>query len=123
MSPARIQLLPSFLVFLLCSTAPLSAGSGAAEVPRFMEEPMHTQNRAAVREVVSSLATDVVILNGGLQQGLRLGMLCTVARGQKGSFAELIIIEARRTQAAALIIDINKNATIREGDIARIKTT
>lgn len=100
----------------------LVAGSVVrAEVPAFVKESIYSPNAATVSTVVSSLAADVVILDGGLEQGMRLGMVCRVTRGFN-SIGELIIIESRSDRSAGLILDLVDDATIQAGDIARIKT-
>jgi len=92
-----------------------------AEVPAFVEESLYSPNAAPVAEVVPTLAADVVILDGGHEQGLRLGMVCRVTRGPR-PVGELIIIESRSDRAAGLILDLVEDSTIQAGDIARIKT-
>ncbi|MFP4068772.1 MAG: hypothetical protein ACOCVJ_00560 [Verrucomicrobiota bacterium] len=92
-----------------------------AGVPGFVGEPAHSPNAARVAKVVPSLDADVVVLNGGREQGFRLGMVCSVRRGLR-SVGELIIIESRSDRSAGLILELVDDATIQAGDIARIKT-
>ncbi len=92
-----------------------------AEVPSFVKESLYSPYAAPVATVVPALAADVVILDGGLEQGLRLGMVCTVTRGPL-SVGELIIIESRSDRAAGLILELVEDSTIQAGDIARVKT-
>ena len=100
----------------------LLAGSAVrAEVPAFVKESIYSPNAATVSSVVPSLAADVVVLNGGLEQGMRLGMVCRVSRGFN-SIGELIIIESRSDRSAGLILGLVDDATIQAGDIARVKT-
>ena len=91
------------------------------EVPAFAQESLYSPNAAPVAEVIPTLAADVVILDGGLEQGLRLGMVCRVTRGVR-SIGELIIIESRSDRSAGLILELVEDSTIQAGDIARIKT-
>ena len=91
------------------------------EVPVFVKESLYSPNAATVAKVTPMLAADVVILDGGLEQGIRLGMVCRVTRGLQ-SVGELIIIESRSDQSAGLILELVKDSTIQAGDIARIKT-
>lgn len=91
------------------------------EVPAFVKESLYSPNAATVAKVTPMLAADVVILDGGLEQGIRLGMVCRVTRGLQ-SVGELIIIESRSDQSAGLILELVKDFTIQAGDIARIKT-
>ena len=98
------------------------AGSAVqGEVPAFVKESLYSPNAATVAKVTPTLAADVVILDGGLGQGIRLGMVCRVTRGLQ-SVGELIIIESRSDQSAGLILELVKDSTIQAGDIARIKT-
>jgi hypothetical protein len=98
------------------------AGSAVyGEVPAFVKESLYSPNAATVAKVTPMLAADVVILDGGLEQGIRLGMVCRVTRGLQ-SVGELIIIESRSDQSAGLILELVKDSTIQAGDIARIKT-
>jgi hypothetical protein len=92
-----------------------------AEVPAFVKESIYSPNAATVSTVVPSFAADVVILDGGLEQGMRLGMKCRINRG-KQSIGELIIIESRSDRSAGLILELVDDSTIQAGDIARVKT-
>ena len=96
-------------------------GAVRAGVPAFVQESIYSPNAASVSEVISTLASDVVILDGGLEQGLRLGMVCRVSRGFQ-SIGELIIIESNRDRSAALILELVEETTIQAGDVARIQT-
>lgn len=92
-----------------------------AEIPSFVKSTLHSANTALVSEVLPTLSADVVLLKGGLEQGLRLGMVCRVSRGMK-SIGELVIIESRSKRAAGLILKLDKGSAIQTGDIAQIKT-
>ena len=92
-----------------------------AEIPAFIKSPLHSSNAATVSQVISTLCEDVVLLKGGLEQGVRLGMVCRISRGMQ-FIGELVIIESRREDAAGLILKLNKGSTIQTGDIAQIKT-
>ena len=112
-----ISTLPSSLLF-----GALLAGSALhGEVPAFVKESLYSPNAAPVAEVVPTLAADVVILDGGLEQGIRRGMVCRVSRGLQ-SIGELVIIESNNDRAAGLILELVDDSTIQAGDIARIKT-
>jgi len=106
---------------------PLLAGALAfgavlrADVPAFVGEPIHSPNAARISKVVPSLSTDLVVLEGGREQGLRRGVVCTVERGLR-PVGELIIIETREKRSAGLILELEEGAVIEAGDIARIKT-
>ncbi|PDH30714.1 MAG: hypothetical protein CNE95_02630 [Puniceicoccaceae bacterium MED-G30] len=91
------------------------------EVPRFVEETIYSPNRCAVAAVIPSASADIVLLEGGLEQGLRRGMVCSIDRGAE-RIGELILIESRMDRSAALILDLFTGLSIQPGDIARIKT-
>jgi hypothetical protein len=109
------------LASLFLFGAMLAGSAVNGEVPAFVKESIYSPNAAPVAEVVATLAADVVIIDGGLKQGLRLGMVCRVTRGLT-SIGELIIIESRSDRSAGLILELVKDSTIQAGDIARIKT-
>ena len=91
-----------------------------AERPNFVKETIFSPNTATVASIVPSLNADIVILDGGLVQGLRHGMVCSINRGFL-SIGELIIIESRSECSAGLILELGEDATIQKGDIARVK--
>ena len=105
---------------LLIGTFGLGSAAQAA-VPAFVGETLYSPNAAVVSEIMPTLAADVVILAGGLKQGLRRGMVCRVTRGPQ-VVGELIIIESRSDRSAGLILELVEASTIQAGDIARIKT-
>ena len=109
------------LAALFLSGAMFAGNVVHGEVPAFAKESLYSPNAAVVAKVVPTLAADVVILGGGLAQGIRHGMVCRVTRGLQ-SVGELIIIESRSDQSAGLILELVKDSTIQAGDIARIKT-
>ena len=106
---------------LLLLGAVLTSGVARAEVPGFIKESLYSPNSAPIAEVIPSLAADVVILDGGLEQGIRLGMVCRVNRGFF-EVGELIIIESHSDRSAGLILELSEDSFIQKGDIARIKT-
>ena len=107
-------------ISLLCGA--LLAGSVvSAAVPSFVNQSLYSTHAAQVVTVLPSLAADVVILEGGLAQGLRLGMLCSVSRGNQ-AVGELIIIESQSDRAAGLILNLVDDYIIQAGDIARVNT-
>lgn len=116
-SAQRIFKLPSLFLF-----GALLAFAGAhADVPRFVKESLHSPNAAPVAEIIPTLAADVVVLEGGLEQGIRLGMVCRVSRGFQ-EIGELIIIKSQSDRSAGLILELSEDSFIQAGDIARIKT-
>lgn len=116
-SAQRISKLTSLFLF----GAVLGFGTAGADVPRFVKGSLYSPNAAPVAEVIPSLAADVVVLDGGLEQGIRLGMVCRVSRGFK-EIGELIIIKSQSDRSAGLILELSEESFIQAGDIARIKT-
>lgn len=117
LSAQRLSKLVSLFLF-----GALVAGSVVrAGVPAFVKESIYSPNAATVQTVVPSLAADVVILDGGLEQGISLGMVCRIHRGAQ-QIGELIIIESRSDRSAGLILELVDDSTIQAGDIARVKT-
>jgi len=117
LSAQRFTQLASLFLF-----GALLAGSVVrAEVPAFVKESIYSPNAATVSTVVPALVADVVILDGGLEQGIRLGMVCRINRSTQ-SIGELIIIESRSDRSAGLILELVDDSTIQAGDIARVKT-
>ena len=112
---------PLTLAALFLFGAMFAGSAVQGEAPAFVKESLYSSNAATVAKVTPTLAADVVILDGGLGQGIRLGMVCRVTRGLQ-SVGELIIIESRSGQSAGLILELVKDSTIQAGDIARIKT-
>mgnify|MGYP005849047121 CR=1 FL=1 len=110
----------TFAVSLLLGALVLCSAA-RAEAPAFVKGTLYSPNAAFVAEVMPTLAADVVILAGGLEQGLRRGMVCRVTRGPS-EVGELIIIESRRDRSAGLILELVEASTIQAGDIARINT-
>jgi hypothetical protein len=111
----------STLVSSLLFGALLAGSALHGEVPAFVKESLYSPNAAPVAEVVPTLAADVVIIDGGLEQGIRRGMVCRVSRGLL-AIGELVIIESNSDRAAGLILELVDDSTIQAGDIARIKT-
>jgi len=111
----------SKLLSLFLLGAVLCAGIARADLPGFVKESLHSPNAAPIAEVIPTLSADVVILNGGLEQGIRLGMVCRVSRGFQ-EVGELIIIKSESDRSAGLILELSQDSFIQAGDIARIKT-
>jgi hypothetical protein len=111
----------SRLSVLFLIGAVLALGIARAEVPSFVKESLYSPNAAPVAAIVPTLAADVVVLDGGLEQGIRLGMVCRVSRGLE-EIGELIIIKSKSDRSAGLILELTDDSFIQAGDIARIKT-
>ena len=80
-------------------------------IPAFVSESIYSPNKARIKTIDSNLVADLVILDGGLEQGFRLGMLCSVER-RTYPIGELIIIKSESNCSAALILNLEDNFTI-----------
>lgn len=112
------------LAYALSPMFPLLAGTafvassvagGAAEVPVF------ESNSAVVEAIFAGKTADVVIFNAGYEQNFCTGALCRVERAGV-PVAEIIIAEASRERAAALIVQLENTQTIQTGDTVKLKT-
>lgn len=96
-------------------------GSAPAARPYFVENSIYPTGQTTVFGVAVTPVTDVVILNNGLDQGFRLGMVCQVSRSGQ-SVADLILVDVRDNRAAGLILNLESGQAIRSGDGVNIKT-
>ncbi len=105
LGPPRVAVLAA--LFLLTPGSWLLTSASAAPV-------------AAVAAVQPTRVADLVLLNGGFNQGLRSGMICRISRGPT-EVAEVLLVDLRPTCSSALILSIAPKQSIRAGDLARIK--
>lgn len=96
--------------------------AAAKNVPAFVNESIYGTNAAIVSAVEPTLSHDLVIMKGGLEQGLRLGMKCRVLRDSQ-LVGEVIIIESRSDRSAGLILNLTDGFALQAGDVARVKTS
>lgn len=75
---------------------------------------------AEVVAVQPGRVADVVLLNRGLEAGLREGMVCRVDRGAI-EVAEVVLVELRPSWASALILTVSPSQSIRMGDAVSVK--
>ena len=79
------------LTCILLFAVQIAGSYVCAEVPAFVDESIYHSNKAKVSAIDSNLMGDLVILDGGLEQGFRRGMVCLAERGAQ-LIGELIII-------------------------------
>lgn len=119
MRSSKAKLIAAFaLLFAGCAVA---FAQGTVDRPYFVEGSIYPTGRTTVFGVAQTPVTDVVILNNGLDQGFRLGMVCQVKRGD-GNVADLILVDVRDNRAAGLILNLETGEAIRSGDAVNIKT-
>jgi hypothetical protein len=75
---------------------------------------------AVVVAVQANRLADLVLLDAGFDAGLRQGMVCLVTRGGL-EVAEVLLVELRPSNSAALIVSASPRQAIRLGDTVRIK--
>jgi hypothetical protein len=97
----------TFALFAFVAAAPFSGRAATAAA-------------AAVVAVQPTRVADLVLLDAGFNAGLRQGMVCRVTRGTT-EIAEVLLVELRPHCAAALILSVASQQSIRAGDTAAIK--
>jgi hypothetical protein len=76
--------------------------------------------RAQVSEVITGHTTDLVVLAGGYNSGLRPGAVCTVTREGR-ALGSVIIAEANEQSAVALILSLDSSSSIKSGDTINLR--
>jgi len=85
--------------------------------PYWVDESLEPSNRAHIARI----AYDVVLLDGGLYQGFRTGVVCTVQRSGL-PVAQLIVVASEEHRAAALITALPNTVIITPGDEVHVST-
>ena len=78
--------------------------------------PAEADGKAPVAAVLPGRSTDLVVLAGGYDRGFRPGSVCTVSRDGR-AFGTVVIAEAARTRAVALILSLDSGAALAVGDL------
>ncbi|WP_309381524.1 hypothetical protein [Cerasicoccus frondis] len=89
--------------------------------PEFASSSIYPSGQAVVFGVTENKAADIVILDDGLDQGFRVGMLCEVLRND-AVIGTIILVAVEADRSAGLIVNLQPGRTIVFGDLARIKT-
>jgi len=97
------------------------AAAQRSETPEFAMSSILPSGEAVVFGVTENKAADIVILDNGLDQGFRVGMVCEIIR-QERLIGTIILVAVEADRAAGLIINLQPDNTITFGDVARIKT-
>ena len=91
------------------------------QIPKFASQSIYPSGNATIFGMAIVAGKDLVILDNGLDQGFRNGMICEVSRqGQK--MGEIILVEVQRDRSAALIIALENDCYLRYNDTVSIKT-
>lgn len=98
-----------------------AAQARQSEGPEFAEDTIYPSGQAVVFGVTANQAADIVILDNGLDQGFRVGMLCEVFR-EEATVGTIVLVAVEADRAAGLIVNLQPGRVIRFGDTARIKT-
>lgn len=91
------------------------------EGPEFAASSIYPSGQAVVFGVTENKAADIVILDDGLDQGFRVGMLCEVMRDES-VIGTIILVAVEADRSAGLIVNLQPGRKIVFGDLARIKT-
>ena len=110
------------LCALLSGASLVIAQSFVETEPAFAYSSIRPSARTTVFGVATTPEADLVLLEGGHDQGFRVGAVAEVYNGPE-RIAELILIDARADRAAALIIALTANQTIQSGDTVRLGTS
>lgn len=78
------------------------------------------EGRAKVTQVIAGHNTDLVVVSGGYNCGLRPGAVCTVAHEGR-AFGSVIVAEATEQRAVALILSLDSSTQITSGDIITLR--
>jgi len=92
-----------------------------SEKPEFALTNIYPSGEAVVFGVTENKAADIVILDNGLDQGFRVGMICEILRGDQ-LIGSIILVAVEADRSAGLILNLEPDHTITFGDLARIKT-
>ncbi|WP_269541535.1 hypothetical protein [Cerasicoccus fimbriatus] len=98
-----------------------SKGREEVPGPEFASSSIYPSGQAVVFGVTENKAADIVILDDGLDQGFRVGMLCEVIRGD-AVIGTIILVAVEADRSAGLITNLQPGRAIVFGDLARIKT-
>lgn len=72
--------------------------------------------KASVSAVITATTSDLLVLDGGHERGIRPGAVCSVTRA--GRFVgSVVIAESARHRAVALILSLEPSAQINPGDL------
>lgn len=78
------------------------------------------EGRAKVIQVVAGQHTDLVVVSGGYNCGLRPGAVCTVIHEGR-AYGSVIVAEATEQRAVALILSLDSSTQITSGDIITLR--
>lgn len=103
------------LRFLAISLLLLASASLAGVRPAWVETAASAGEHATIKKIVAGAAQDLVVVEQGLEAGLRRGIVADVTRGEirKG---RVLIAEASTVSAVALIIELAPGQTLMGGD-------
>ena len=78
------------------------------------------EGRAKVAQVIAGNNTDLVVVSGGYNCGLRPGAVCTVTHAGR-AFGSVIVAEATEQRAIALILSLESSTQITSGDTITLR--
>ncbi len=103
----------------LSALSPLSAGtSEGRDAP---EVSVFESNTASVAALFAGRDVDLVLVDAGFDSGFCTGARCSIERAGV-PVAEVVVAEASRERAVALITQIENNQKIQTGDTVKLKT-
>ncbi|HTB64007.1 MAG TPA: hypothetical protein VK737_10515 [Opitutales bacterium] len=89
--------------------------------PDWVDAPLVPTGHAHISRIAEGQA-DVVVLDGGLYQGFRNGVLCVIMR-KDAAVAQLVVVATEEDRSAALITNQNGlSSPLMPGDEVRVST-
>lgn len=89
---------------------------GSAFADSMLAESLaNTQSTLKIEKIDTSAAADLVLIDGGLRNGLRAGLLCT-ATTPDNKVGKIMVVDANLTKSAALVLgdfDIVEGSSVR----------
>ncbi len=102
------------------ATACLLAAASASGAETRVLAPAESDGRALVAAVLGGRSTDLLVLDGGYERGLRPGAVCTVSRA--GSpLGSVIVAESARSRSVALVLELAAGASVAAGDSVSVR--
>ena len=78
------------------------------------------EGRAKVTQVIAGQNTDLVVVSGGYNCGLRPGAVCTVIHEGR-AYGSVIVVEANEQRSVALILSLDSSKQITSGDTITLR--
>jgi len=109
------------LVIGLGAVSPAWAADQESIHPAFLDETLFASSACQVEQIAETASTDLVVLDEGMAEGFRRGMMVQVQHGNR-LVAEIILVAVSAEHSVGIIVNLAQGQTIKVGDWARVKT-